>query len=325
MCLVISERLLGTALPLLVTSDVRVRCTAAFHGKKRILLPRQDTGKTRAGPADGQGRGQVPRPTGFSRIPNAATLAAGTRGALCSPLSACAPGTPAPTHARPCPAPSSSPPGLPSKPTAAAPTPPTPPRPRPYRAVPETQRPDPFLHLPSHRNRKPPAPALGGRPGSGDHFVAARREGVAVSARHLDEKGSGGGGCGRRTGTPSRCSKLTSSTPTPCKPSSRPLPSSLPFLIPAPPHIPCRFCSSSLVRAHVLLVSLSASAIERVLGGFGGAASRRRRLLGLLPGLRNAAAREGDRLTDRTPVRPPPSGSVVVVALSVHARVAKRQ
>lgn len=131
MCLVISERLLGTALPLLVTSDVRVRCTAAFHGKKRILLPRQDTGKTRAGPADGQGRGQVPRPTGFSRIPNAATLAAGTRGALCSPLSACAPGTPAPTHARPCPAPSSSPPGLPSKPTTAAPTPPTPPHPTP--------------------------------------------------------------------------------------------------------------------------------------------------------------------------------------------------
>jgi hypothetical protein len=34
MCLVISERLLGTALPLLVTY-VRVRCTAAFHGKKK--------------------------------------------------------------------------------------------------------------------------------------------------------------------------------------------------------------------------------------------------------------------------------------------------
>jgi hypothetical protein len=112
-----------------------------YHGRTPV------SGKTRAGPADGQGRGQVPRPTGFSRIPNAATLAAGTRGALCSPLSACAPGTPAPTHARPCPAPSSSPPGLPSKPTTAAPTPPTPPHPRPYRAVPETQRPDPFLHL----------------------------------------------------------------------------------------------------------------------------------------------------------------------------------
>lgn len=215
---------------------------------------------------------------------------------------------------------------LQASPQSPPPLPPRhPPHPRPYRAVPETQRPDPFLHLPSHRNRKPPAPALGGRPGSGDHFVAARREGVAVSARHLDEKGSGGGGCGRRTGTPSRCSKLTSSTPTPCKPSSRPPPSSLPVLIPAPPHIPCRFCSSSLVRAHALLVSLSASVIERVLGGFGGAASRRRRLLGLLPGLRNAAAREGDRLTDRAPVRPPPLGSVVVVALSVHARVAKRQ
>jgi hypothetical protein len=200
---------------------------------------------------------------------------------------------------------------------------PTPPPPLPRGARDPEAR--PLSSPPSHRNRKPPAPALGGRPGSGDHFVAARREGVAVSARHLDEKGSGGGGCGRRTGTPSRCSKLTSSTPTPCKPSSRPPPSSLPVLIPAPPHIPCRFCSSSLVRAHVLLVSLSASVIERVLGGFGGAASRRRRLLGLLPGLRNAAAREGDRLTDRAPVRPPPLGSVVVVALSVHARVAKRQ
>lgn len=237
----------GLNLPLLVTSDVRGRCTAAFHGIPVYFLPPPDTGKTRAGPADGQEQqGQAPYPRGISRIPNAATPAAGTRGALCSPLSACAPGTHAHTRARscpcPCPAPSSSPP---LKAHHRCP-PRHPPRPHPHRAAPEN--PDPSPHLPSHRNRKPP--------GSG--FVAARREGVAVTARHLDEKGGGGGGggCGRRTWTPSRCSKLTSSTPTPCKPSSCPPPSTLPVLIPAPPPISCRFCSSSLVRARVLLVSL---------------------------------------------------------------------
>lgn len=232
----------GLNLPLLVTSDVRGRCTAAFHG---ILVLFTSTGHRKNESWAGRRAGAAgagARPTGISRIPNAATPAAGTRGALCSPLSACAPGTHAHTRARPCPAPSSSPP---LKAHHRCP-PRHPPRPHPHRAAPEN--PDPSPHLPSHRNRKPP--------GSG--FVAARREGVAVTARHLDEKGGGGGGggCGRRTGTPSRCSKLTSSTPTPCKPSSCPPPSTLPVLIPAPPPIPCRFCSSSLLRARVLLVSL---------------------------------------------------------------------
>jgi len=66
--------------------------------------------------------------------------------------------------------------------------------------------------------------------------------------------------------------------------------------------------------------------IERVLGGFGGGLGRR--LLGLLPGLRNAAAGEGDGHGLINPVSGAPSvgirrggcGPVPVVDCAIRAR-----
>ena len=74
-----------------------------------------------------------------------------------------------------------------------------------------------------------------------------------------------------------------------------------------------------------------ASVIERVLGGFGGGLGRR--LLGLLPGLRNAAGREGDGLINRASGSPSLRWDplwwlvrcLLLIALSVRARAAKRQ
>lgn len=190
------------------------RRTAAFffHGKL-FFYPAAATRAERetrvpGRPAIAQARGDLTDPD-----------AAGTRGALCSPLSARA-------HSRALPLPPPPHRLLPtSKPSQAHRSPATHPttprarRPRLIRPLLVLRPPHPECNRQSRPQRRSKAR---------DISLPRRGEGgFAAGPGKLDEKGGtggcGGGGCGRRTGTRSRCSKLTSNTPTPCKPFSSPL------------------------------------------------------------------------------------------------------